>query len=64
MEKDLTKEGDVYKTQTGEICEQVQEKNYVFKVDESLRERVKNWSQSGAVSPIGSQKKVLEDVEK
>jgi hypothetical protein len=34
MEKDLTKEGEKFKTATGEICEEVTESNYVFEVAE------------------------------
>ena len=30
MEKDLVKDGDKFKTPTGEICEEVEESNYVF----------------------------------
>jgi len=36
----------------------------VFKVSDEARKQVKEWSQSGAVTPISAQRKVLEDVEK
>lgn len=64
MEKDLINEEGQFKTQAGEVCEQVSESNYVFEILNETREQVKQWSQSGAVTPISAQRKVLEDIEK
>lgn len=40
MSKDLEQKGDDYFTSVGEKCELVEEKNYVFKVDQPLKNEI------------------------
>ena len=41
VEKDLVKDGEVWKTHAGEIVEEVSESNYVFEIADEVREEVR-----------------------
>ena len=45
MEKDLLKDqaGNMVVPHTGEVCELVQEDNYIFKAEEDLKKLVGRW---------------------
>jgi hypothetical protein len=43
-EKDLIKEGEDFKTEAGEKLEKIEEKNYVFTINNEVREIIKRWA--------------------
>jgi methionyl-tRNA synthetase len=49
VEKDLTKDGDDYRTPAGEICEEVVEQNYVFVVQDEAKQQILQWAETTAV---------------
>ena len=67
MEKDLERDSDGNMTvpHTGEICELVEEDNYVFEVTQELKDKIASWanSDSDAIVPNVIRKKVLSELE-
>ena len=63
VEKDLVREGDLWKTQAGEVLEEVSESNYVFEISSEVRKEVKQWAEN-SVFPSTAQNKVLDDLER
>ena len=54
---------------TGEICEQVTEKNYIFRVTDELKQKIQNWAtdddtpnKKSRVVPEVIQNKFLDDL--
>ena len=62
MEKDLEKnsDGEMTVPHTGEVCELVEEDNYVFVATQELKDKIAKWASEGeAVVPNVIRKKVL-----
>lgn len=65
VEKDLRFEGGLWRTETGEVLERVSESNYVFRISEADRQKVRAWAQhEGSVVPAAARNKVLDDLER
>jgi methionyl-tRNA synthetase len=60
-EKDLIKgEKGELKTEAGETVEFIKEKNYIFEIDEKLRQAIKEWaSASGSIVPDSIKNKIV-----
>ena len=65
VEKDLRVEDGLWRTEVGEVLERVSESNYVFRIAEVDRQKVRAWAkQEGTVVPASARNKVLDDLER
>ena len=52
-------EAGYFKTDAGERLELIEEKNYIFEINDQMRDSIKEWISSGSVVPDNIRAKLL-----